>query len=125
MPEPKDKLHDLFQAAGHAEPVKDLTDRIMARVAVTPLLRPTPVKPILGRGAWIGIILLTAALLLWGLLGSSGNGGTSRPVSDAWHMVSSALPASGNWALWLTGLSASLLVLAAMDRLLAGRHRPI
>lgn len=125
MPEPKDTLHDLFQAAGHAAPDTDLTDRIMARVAVTPLLRPTPVKPILGRGAWIGIILLTAAVLLWGLLGSANTETASGPVSDAWRTVSSALPASGNWALWLAGLSASLLVLAAVDRVLAGRHRSI
>jgi hypothetical protein len=45
------------------------------------------------------------------------------PVSGAWRMIGSALPASGNWALWLVGLSASLLVLAAVDRALAGRHR--
>ena len=125
MPEPKVDLHHLFQAAGHAVPPTDLTDRIMARVAVTPLLRPTPVKPILGRGAWIGIILLTAVVLLWGLLGSAGSEATSGPVSDAWRTVISALSTSGNWALWLAGLSASLLVLAAVDRLLAGRHRSV
>lgn len=125
MPEPKEDLHHLFQAAGHATPAVDLTDRIMARVAVTPLLRPTPVKPILGRGAWIGILLLTAAVLLWGFWGSSGTEAESGPVSDAWRTVSSALPVSGNWALWLAGLSASLLVLAAVDRVLAGRHRSI
>ena len=60
MPEPKEDLHHLFQAARHAAPATDLTDRIMARVAVTPLLRPTPVRPILGRGAWTSIILATA-----------------------------------------------------------------
>lgn len=125
MPEPKEDLHHLFQAAGHAAPATDLTDRIMARVAVTPLLRPTPVKPILGRGAWIGIILLTAAVLLWGLLGSAGSEATSGPVSDAWRTFSTALPSTGDWALWLAGLSASLLVLAAVDRVLAGRHRSI
>jgi hypothetical protein len=71
----------------------------------------------------IGIILATAAMLLWGLLGSSGTEATSGAVSDAWRTVSSTLPASGNWALGVAGLSASLLVLAAVDRLLAARHR--
>jgi hypothetical protein len=124
MPEPKD-LQRLFQAAGHAEPATDLTDRIMARVTVTPLLRPTPVEPILGRGAWIGMGLLMASALLWGLLGSSGPDAAGGPVSDAWRTVSTSLPTTGDWALWLAGLSASLLVLAAVDRLLAGRHRSI
>lgn len=125
MPEPKEDLHHLFQAAGHAAPATDLTDRIMARVAVTPLLRPSPVKPILGRGAWIGIIILTVAVLLLGMLGSGSTESASGPLSDAWRTIGTALPSTGDWALWLAGLSASLLALAAVDRLLAGRHRSI
>jgi hypothetical protein len=125
MPEPKEDLHHLFQAARHAAPATDLTDRIMARVAVTPLLRPTPVRPILGRGAWTSIILATAAMLLWGLLGSSGTEATSGPVSDAWRTISTVLCYPSDHAPWLAGLSASLLVLAAVDRLLAARHRSI
>ncbi|MEZ4756126.1 MAG: hypothetical protein R2817_04810 [Flavobacteriales bacterium] len=124
MREVKDELHDLFQAAGHAVPEADLTDRIMARVAVTPVLRPTPVKPILDRRAWIAIILLTTTVLLCGLVGSANTASTSGPVSDAWRAASSALSSSGSWAHWLAGLSASLLVLAAVDRSLAGHHRP-
>ncbi|MFN6116036.1 MAG: hypothetical protein ACK46G_08305 [Flavobacteriales bacterium] len=123
MPDPKDELHHLFQAAGRTGPDRDLTDRIMARVAVTPLLRPTPVKPILGRGAWIGIIIMTVVVLVWGLLGSGHAEATDGPVSEALRTISATLPATGNWALWLAGLSASLLVLAAVDRALARRHR--
>lgn len=125
MRETKDELSALFRSAGHTVPTVDLTDRIMARVAVTPLLRPTPVKPLLGRGAWIGIILVTTAVLLAGLSGSVTTDTASVAVSDTWRTIGSALPTSGNWALWLSGLSASLLVLAAVDRLLAGRFRSI
>ena len=73
----------------------------------------------------IGIILATAAMLLWGLLGSSGTETTSGPVSDAWRTISTVLCYPGYHAPWLAGLSASLLVLAAVDRLLAARHRSI
>jgi hypothetical protein len=125
MRETKDELSALFRSAGHTSPAVDLTDRIMARVAVTPLLRPTSVKPLLGRAAWIGIILVTAAVLLAGSMGSVTTGTASSAVRDAWRTIGPSLPAVGNWALWLSGLSASLLVLAAVDRLLAGRHRSI
>ncbi len=122
MPEPKPDLHHLFQMAGHVEPATDLTERIMARVAVTPLLRPTPVRPIMGSRAWIGIAVLTAALLLWGFFGASTEHATSGPGSTA-HAIGTLLPASGNRALGLIALTVSLLVLAGCDRLLAGRQR--
>ncbi len=123
MPDPKDELHHMFQAAGHSGPDRDLTDRIMARVAVTPILRPTPVKPILGRAAWVSIGALAAVVMVIAVLIGQGQESTGSYTSELFNTLSASLPATGNWALWLAGLSASLLVLAALDRMLAVGRR--
>ena len=56
-------LRKLFQVAGHQAPASDLTDRIMARVAVAPIVRLTVATPLISKRAWI-----TAALGLGGLV---------------------------------------------------------
>jgi hypothetical protein len=123
MPDPKDELHHLFQAAGHSGPDRDLADRIMARVAVTPILRPTPVKPILGRAAWVALGALAALVMVMAVVIGQGQESKGLYTTDLFNTLSASLPATDNWAIWLAGLSASLLVLAAVDRALAGRHR--
>ena len=46
-------LCKLFQTAGHHAPGCDLTARIMARVAVTPLFRPKVIRPLIGQRTWV------------------------------------------------------------------------
>ncbi|MBL7982203.1 MAG: hypothetical protein JNL52_10405 [Flavobacteriales bacterium] len=119
MPDPKDELHHLFRAAGHSGPDRDLTDRIMARVAVTPILRPTPVKPILGRTAWMAIGALAALVMVIAVVIGQGQESKGLYTTDLFNNLSTSLPATDNWAIWLAGLSASLVVLGALDRMLA------
>jgi hypothetical protein len=64
MPELNDHdLDNLFRKAGHCVPRTNLADRIMARVAVTPLVRSTEVKPLIGKRTWLVIALCAFALV--------------------------------------------------------------
>lgn len=113
-------LSKLFQAAGHHAPGSDLTARIMARVAVTPIHRPAPVKPLIGRTGWVLIAALLALPLLGALVAgpsqSAPSSGLLAPLQDLLTHVQ--LPA-GAWPAWVIGASAVALLLVVLDRFLS------
>ena len=118
-------LDRLFRTAGHKHPVSDLTTRIMSRVAVTPVIRATEVKPLIGKWGW-GAILLSLIGFAGLLLAISPAQGTGpSPVSDMLRGIlnSFTLPAlpAGDWPLWLAGASACALLFTALDRRWAQR----
>lgn len=115
-------LDKLFRTAGHSAPRTNLADRIMARVAVTPLVRSTEVKPLIGKRTWWAIALcafsLVGILLLIGTTGSSSGPGVGSLMSE---LLDRTTPPMGNWPLWVIGVSVCLLMLALMDRALGQR----
>ncbi len=118
-------LDRLFRTAGHKHPVSDLTTRIMSRVAVTPVLRATEVKPLIGKWGW-GAILLSLIGFVGLLLATAPIQGTgSSPLSDMLHnMLGGISPPTlptGDWPLWLAGASACMLLFTVVDRMLAQR----
>lgn len=122
MREPHDNdLRKLFKAAGHAAPEQDLTARIMARVAVTPMHQATRVVPVIGIRGWIAIG--AAFVLIIVLVCTTKGTGSAGPISlwmDGWseRMGRISLP-SGERGIWLTVASACALFLAWLDRTLA------
>ena len=75
-------LRKLFQAAGHQMPASDLTDRIMARVAVTPIIRSTVVQPLISKRAWIMTAFgLVGLVLLVKFLPASSAPSSSMPTA--------------------------------------------
>ena len=111
----------LFRTAGHLGPTSDLTARIMARVAVTPVIRATEVKPLIGRWGW-GAILFSVAALLGFLLGTGPSTTTTgSPVSGRLHALLDGLSPTGNWPILLIGAAACLLLFTVLDRVLALR----
>ena len=123
MPELNDSdLDKLFRTAGHFAPRTSLADRIMARVAVTPLVRSTEVKPLIGKRTWWAIALcafsLVGILLLIGTAGSSSGPGVGSLMGE---LLDRTTPPMGNWPLWVIGVSVCLLMLALMDRALGQR----
>jgi hypothetical protein len=115
-------LDKLFRTAGHSAPRTNLADRIMARVAVTPLVRSTEVKPLIGKRTWWAIALcafsLVGILLLIGTTGSFSGPGLGSLMGE---LLDRATPPLGNWPLWVIGVSVCLLMLALMDRALGQR----
>lgn len=111
-------LRKLFQAAGHAGPERDLTDRIMARVAVTRIADPTPVQPLIGKRAWAGIAG-TALLVLAIAAGLSGAPAATPTVPYAQPLIdwlgALRLP-EGQWPQWVIGASGLALFFAALVR---------
>lgn len=121
MPELNERdLHKLFKAAGHHAPDSDLTARIMARVAVTPIHRPTPAKPLIGRRGWTLIVAVLALPLLaaW-LAGPSATAPASGPLASLWERLSQLQLPAGQWTSWLIGASCVALLLVAMDHYLS------
>ena len=111
-------LRKLFQAAGHAGPERDLTDRIMARVAVTRIADPTPVPPLIGKRAWAGIagvafLVVAVAAGLSGAPAASPSLPYAQPISD-W-LGGLSLP-EGQWPQWVVGASVLALFFAALVR---------
>lgn len=124
MSDPNEPMRDLFRTVGHATPANDLTERIMARVAVTPVLSRRPVAPLVSRAGWAGIGGAAVLILIataWAAPGMPSDG----PLGHAFQALRAPLFQAGSWAPWLSGLSLCMLVLAAMDRLLVNRHRTI
>jgi len=123
MLEPTDTgLRKLFQAAGHHRPGTDLTARIMARVAVTPMARPAPIKPLIGQWGWgamaAGVIALFALVLI-------GNGSTTTTtptlLTPFIEMTRNIRVPQGDWTVWASGVSACALLFTLLDRVLARR----
>ena len=118
-------LDRLFRHAGHKEPVSDLTERIMSRVAVTAIIRPTKVKPLIGKWGWGAILLCSLSFVGLVLALAPAQGMSISPimtVPGTW-LNGFALPSlpSGNWPVWLAGASACVLLFTLQDRLLTER----
>ena len=128
MPElSENDLRKLFQAAGHQVPAHDLTDRIMARVAVTPIMRPTMAEPLISKRAWMMTALGLAglALLIAFLPASSApsTGTTSHMVATLYESLSGIHLPKGSWPIW-TGLAVgSMLLFSWIDGTLMRRLR--
>lgn len=123
MPELNDHdLDNLFRKAGQCVPRTNLADRIMARVAVTPLVRSTEVKPLIGKRTWLVIALCAFALVgMLMLIGTTSSGSGSGLGSWVDEVVERATIPQGSWSLWVIGVSVCLLTLAVMDRVLGQR----
>ncbi len=123
MPELSDKqLRKLFHAAGHSSPGFDLTARILARAAVTPIARRVKEQPLIGRWGWAGIAGLVAALLIVARFAAAGGQATEPAVPSGFtaYLQHLQLPA-GQWPLWAIGCSACALLLVLLDRALQRR----
>ncbi len=111
-------LRKLFQMAGHASPDRDLTDLIMARVAVTRIAEPVYVAPLISKRTW-AVIALCIMLLIAGVfsISSSGLASPSHPWGDGLvdALGRMKLP-EGAWPQWTIGLSALSLLFAVLVR---------
>jgi hypothetical protein len=123
MREPADiAMRKLFQAAGHHTPGTDLTARIMARVAVTPMAHPTKVEPLIGRTGWTlllaPVIVLITVTVVAAMRAPAGDvPDYLAPMLEVVRNV--RIPAS--WAMWSIGITGCLLLFTWMDRVLARR----
>ena len=127
MPELNESdLHKLFHAAGHSAPHANLADRIMARVSVTPMERPTVVEALISVKGWIAAaVLFTFVIFLLAVYGAQGTGAphpSSTYLSELFNRF--ALPA-GHWPLWMAGVAVCLLSLAILDRSLERRSEAL
>ncbi len=120
-------LRKLFQVAGHQAPASDLTDRIMARVAVAPIVRLTVATPLISKRAWI-----TAALGLGGLVvlvtllpgnPSPSTGPASNMVAALYESLSGIHVPKGTWPLWTGFTAGSMLLFTWIDGTLMRRLR--
>ncbi|HEY0977477.1 MAG TPA: hypothetical protein VGE21_08405 [Flavobacteriales bacterium] len=116
-----DDLRKLFRTAGHAAPEQDLTGRIMARVAVTPMHEATTVQPVIGKRGWA---LLAAALVLAIVLVCTIDGEATSGSIPLWlepwmdRLGSIRLPSLGG-APWLAMAAACTLFFLWVDRWLS------
>lgn len=112
------QLRKLFQAAGHDQPGRDLTERIMAQVAVTRIARPTVVRPLIGAWGWAGLGAAAGLLVVVAL--TAGGAPASTPALPYAAAISERLGAirlpSGAWPQWLIGGSLLALFFAALMR---------
>ena len=120
MPELNENdLRKLFQVAGHQAPTRDLTDRIMARVAVTPIIRLSIVQPLISKRAWIisGLCLIGLVLLI--TFFPSGADQPASPVSNlvtaAYGTISEIRLPKGSWPIWTSMAAGSLLLFMWID----------
>jgi len=112
-------LNSLFQTAGHERSGADLTARIMARVAVTPVLRPTKVEPLIGTWGWVGICGILLAVALSGFFSGMATGGSEGTyLSPVQEIFSGMELPNGNWPLWMIGMSFLALLFMGIDRML-------
>ncbi len=121
-PASEQALRKLFQAAGHHTPGTDITARIMAQVAVTPLLRPVVVKPLIGSRAWavmaIGMLTLLVLVLTTGQGAPAEAPSALSPYAERFRNL---LMPGGTWPVWTIGVSACALLFTLLDRALAKR----
>ncbi len=125
------ELHDqdldrLFRNAGHHQPASDLTARIMSRVAVTPVMRPTEVKPLIGKWGWGAILLGLIGFVGLLIAMAPAQSNSTSPIADMLrntlgNLTLPTLPA-GEWPLWLAGASAGALLFVLLDKVLARRN---
>ncbi|MDX9750777.1 MAG: hypothetical protein RBT71_06820 [Flavobacteriales bacterium] len=123
MLEPTDTgLRKLFQAAGHHRPGTDLTARIMARVAVTPMARPAPIKPLIGQWGWGAMAAAVFALVAWAVVAAPHGTGTGQPLfAPLTDVLARVRLPHGDWPVWAIGASVCVLLFSLLDHALA-RH---
>ena len=122
MAELDDKdLHGMFQRTGHLRPASDLTARIMAQVAVTPIVRRTEVKPLIGRWGWAAIALGSLISVAVVVLNGGASTGQVGPFNGFLQRAGQFIELNGQWPIWLAGTAVCAFVLVMMDRLLASR----
>lgn len=119
------ELRKLFQQTGRPAMSNDLTDRIMARVAVTPVFAPVEVKPLIGKAGWFAITVAFISVL--GLLLNAASAGAINgepsfldPLWRSFPDPSSfkiSIP-TGQWTIWAAAGGALLLLFTLMDRAL-------
>ncbi|MBK7944531.1 MAG: hypothetical protein IPJ85_04130 [Flavobacteriales bacterium] len=118
MPEMNDNdLRKLFQAVGHAQPERDLSDRIMARVAVTRIAEPTVVPPLIGKWGWAGIAGAAVFIIAAAFMTSGTSATSTLPYADtimSWFSQK-RLP-EGQWPQWVIGSSVLALFFALLMR---------
>lgn len=125
MPELNDNdLRKLFRAAGRSKPGIDLTDRIMARVAVTPIHRPLEVKPLIGKAGWsaIGALIVMIVLVLINLGSTSAESSLLDPIHRELSRIQ--LPSfslSEQWLYWSAAIAGLAFLYSLMDRILERR----
>jgi hypothetical protein len=116
MNEPQ--LRKLFRAAGHDQPARDLTERIMSRVAVTRIAQPTMVRPLISAWGWAGVGVAAMLLLVAALM--AGAAPATTPAMPYAAAISERLGAirlpSGAWPQWLIGSSLLALFFAVLLR---------
>ncbi|MEO8590925.1 MAG: hypothetical protein ABI432_16225 [Flavobacteriales bacterium] len=120
MPELNEKdLRKLFQTAGHHVPATDLTDRIMARVAATPITRIDLAKPLISKRAWImvglGLVALCTVLGLMPETPDQTPGPASTVISAIEGLLSGIQMPQGSWPMWTAMAMGSLLFFAWVD----------
>lgn len=114
-------LRKLFHLAGHHAPKEDLAARIMARVSVAPIARPSEPAPLIGRWGWVGMGVTLAVLVVAAILSPNGAGTASVPYLDHILAILSDLRLpQGDWPKWMIGASLVTFVFVALDRLLSG-----
>ena len=112
-------LRKLFQAAGHQVPTEGLTDRIMARVSVTRIVRLDLAEPLISKRAWIliGIGLVTLCTMLGLMPGASTQ--PTGPTSSLVSLIGAFVPRihlpQGSWPLWSVFALGSVLFFVWVD----------
>jgi hypothetical protein len=120
MPELNENdLRKLFQTAGHHTPRHDLTARIMAQVAVTPMVRIDIAKPLISKKAWwcagVGLAALAGASVLLPGDTNAADGPVSIVLATLEERISQVRLPAGSWPMW-TGLTlGGLLLLTWID----------
>lgn len=117
MPDMNDsEIRKLFLAAGHEQPGRDLTDRILSRVAIARIAEPTVVPPLIGKWGWACISSAAVLISLATFLSS----GTSAiiPAQPYLNSVSAWLSQvrlpDGPWPQWVIGGSLLALFFAVL-----------
>lgn len=101
-------------------PGTDLTARIMAQVAVTPITRPVAEKPLIGRKGWAMIVAGTITLFALAFIGDgSAIVRTPSYFAPFTSLLNGIRLPQGDWPAWAIGASACALLFTALDRVLA------
>ena len=119
-------LIKLFKAAGHRAPERDLTARVMARVAVTPILRLDIARPLISKRAWWGAGVGLAALVVTVALLPHDPGTADGPVSTALALAEeriSRISIPTSWLTWTAMTVGGLLFFTWVDATLARSGR--
>ena len=114
MPElHENDLHSLFRSVGHTVPEQDLTDRIMARVAVTRFANPVKVLPVIGGKGWLLIMVVALLIAVAGALSPMEPlPAWTGTIANGSHWLSSR---AGEWSIWLALFACTLLVCKWFD----------